>query len=78
MMRLGQIHTDPRFGRPPVYAIHTLLTLENRDGLGWRVCQLWGPDWLEWLNPAEVFGEFVPVHRYSSVTYRVGRNGDHD
>jgi len=52
------------------------LTLQNRDG-GFASYELVrGPEWLEWLNPAEVFGEFVPVHRYGYVTYP--SREDHD
>ena len=36
-----------------------LLTLQNPDG-GFASYELIkGPRWLEWLNPAEVFGQFV-------------------
>jgi lanosterol synthase len=38
--------------------------MQNRDG-GFASYELVrGPGWLEWLNPAEVFGEFVLSHHY--------------
>jgi lanosterol synthase len=41
--------------------------MQNRDG-GFASYELVrGPSWLEWLNPAEVFGESVPVYSYSFV-----------
>ena len=48
--------------------------MQNRDG-GFASYELVrGPGWLELLNPAEVFGESVPIHRYSVVAeFRVGR-----
>jgi squalene cyclase len=42
--------------------------MQNRDG-GFASYELVrGPNWLELLNPAEVFGEFVLVSRDSFVT----------
>jgi len=42
--------------------------MQNSDG-GFASYELVrGPTWLELLNPAEVFGEFVPVHRCSFVS----------
>lgn len=39
-------------------SVDLLLTLQNPDG-GFASYELIrGPSWLEWLNPAEVFGEF--------------------
>jgi lanosterol synthase len=41
-------------------AVDTLLTMQNHDG-GFASYELVrGPNWLEWLNPAEVFGKFYP------------------
>ena len=43
-------------------AVDTLLTLQNPDG-GYASYELVrGPTWLELLNPAEVFGKFVPMY----------------
>ena len=48
-------------------AVDTLLTMQNRDG-GFASYELVrGPSWLELLNPAEVFGVFVPTYHCSSV-----------
>jgi squalene cyclase len=44
-------------------SVDLLLTLQNPDG-GFASYELIrGPRWLEWLNPAEVFGQFflLPV-----------------
>ena len=50
--------------------------MQNRDG-GFASYELVrGPSWLESLNPAEVFGEFIPAHRYSSVTDPSRENHD--
>ncbi len=50
--------------------------MQNRDG-GFASYELVrGPGWLESLNPAEVFGEFIPAHRYSSVSN--SSREDHD
>jgi lanosterol synthase len=39
-------------------SVDLLLTLQNPDG-GFASYELIrGPRWLEWLNPAEVFGQF--------------------
>ena len=39
-------------------SVDLLLTLQNPDG-GFASYELIrGPSWLEWLNPAEVFGQF--------------------
>jgi lanosterol synthase len=48
--------------------------MQNRDG-GFASYELVrGPDWLELLNPAEVFGESVSIHRYNVIAEpRVGR-----
>jgi lanosterol synthase len=41
--------------------------MQNRDG-GFASYELVrGPSWLELLNPAEVFGDPIPVHRSSFV-----------
>jgi lanosterol synthase len=53
-----------------------MLTLQNRDG-GFASYELVrGPSRLESLNPAEVFGEFIPAHRYGSVTDLSRENHD--
>ena len=53
-----------------------MLTLQNRDG-GFASYELVrGPSWLESLNPAEVFGEFIPAHRYGTVTDPSRENHD--
>lgn len=40
-------------------SVDLLLTLQNPDG-GFASYELIrGPRWLEWLNPAEVFGQFL-------------------
>lgn len=40
-------------------SVDLLLTLQNPDG-GFASYELIrGPSWLEWLNPAEVFGQFL-------------------
>jgi lanosterol synthase len=51
--------------------------MQNRDG-GFASYELVrGPSWVELLNPAEVFGESVPVHRYSVIAEpRVRENHD--
>ncbi len=48
--------------------------MQNRDG-GFASYELVrGPSWLESLNPAEVFGEFISAHRYTApLLIRVGR-----
>ena len=41
--------------------------MQNRDG-GFASYELVrGPSWLEYLNPAEIFSEFIPAHRTRSV-----------
>lgn len=41
-------------------AVDVLLSLQNTDG-GFASYELIrAPQWMEWLNPAEVFGEFPP------------------
>ena len=48
-------------------AVDCMLTLQNPNG-GFASYELIrGPSWLEWLNPAEVFGQFV---RFSSIFQR--------
>jgi lanosterol synthase len=40
-------------------AVDVMLTLQNPNG-GFASYELIrGPKWLEWLNPAEVFGRFL-------------------
>jgi len=52
-------------------AIDTLLTLQNRDG-GFASYELVrGPEWLEWLNPAEVFGRIMIEYEYPECTTSV-------
>ena len=57
-------------------AVDTLLTMQNRDGGIASYELVRGPSWLESLNPAEVFGEFIPAHRYSSVADPSRENHD--
>jgi len=50
--------------------------MQNRDG-GFASYELVrGPGWLESLNPAEVFGEFIPAHRTSFVADPIRENHD--
>lgn len=40
-------------------AIDVLLTLQNPNGGFASYEPIRGPKWLEWLNPAEVFGKLI-------------------
>ena len=48
-------------------AIDVLLTLQNPDGGFASYEPIRGPKWLEWLNPAEVFGELIHSHSYEAI-----------
>lgn len=51
-------------------AIDVLLTMQNPSG-GYASYELVrGPRWLEWLNPAEVFGMSLPSSQSASLRSR--------
>lgn len=48
-------------------AVDILLGMQNPDG-GFASYELIrGPQWLEWLNPAEVFGTFSKTGQWMTV-----------
>ena len=50
--------------------------MQNSDG-GYASYELVrGPSWLEWLNPAEVFGRFITIRRYNSIADPTRENHD--
>lgn len=52
-------------------AVDILLGMQNADG-GFASYELIrGPGWLEWLNPAEVFGDIMIEHSYPECTTSV-------
>lgn len=54
-------------------AIDVMLTLQNPNGGFASYEVIRGPKWLEWLNPAEVFGLFplfLPLMRVSKTASR--------
>ncbi|KIP08795.1 hypothetical protein PHLGIDRAFT_87649 [Phlebiopsis gigantea 11061_1 CR5-6] len=52
-------------------AVDILLGMQNSDG-GFASYELIrGPGWLEWLNPAEVFGDIMIEHSYPECTTSV-------
>ncbi|GJE91138.1 terpene cyclase/mutase family protein [Phanerochaete sordida] len=52
-------------------AVDILLAMQNADG-GFASYELIrGPAWLEWLNPAEVFGDIMIEHSYPECTTSV-------
>ncbi|KAI6112730.1 terpenoid cyclases/protein prenyltransferase alpha-alpha toroid [Pisolithus sp. B1] len=52
-------------------AVDTMLSLQNDDG-GFASYELVrGPQWLEWLNPAEVFGDIMTEFCYPECTTSV-------
>ncbi|KAI6044261.1 terpenoid cyclases/protein prenyltransferase alpha-alpha toroid [Pisolithus marmoratus] len=52
-------------------AVDTMLTMQNADG-GFASYELVrGPQWLEWLNPAEVFGDIMIEFCYPECTTSV-------
>jgi squalene/oxidosqualene cyclase-like protein len=49
-------------------AINVSLSLQNKDG-GWATYEnTRGPEWLEWLNPSEVYGEIMIDYSYVECT----------
>lgn len=53
------------------HAVDILLGMQNTDG-GFASYELIrGPWWLEWLNPAEVFGDIMIEHSYPECTTSV-------
>ncbi|KAJ2964488.1 hypothetical protein NQZ79_g634 [Umbelopsis isabellina] len=52
-------------------AVDVLLTMQNGDGGFASYERIRGPKWLEWFNPAEVFGDIMIEHSYPECTTAV-------
>ncbi|KAG2183365.1 hypothetical protein INT43_006371 [Umbelopsis isabellina] len=52
-------------------AVDVLLTMQNADGGFASYECIRGPKWLEWLNPAEVFGDIMTEYSYPECTTAV-------
>ncbi|OZJ06194.1 hypothetical protein BZG36_00978 [Bifiguratus adelaidae] len=52
-------------------AVDVLLTMQNSDGGFASYERIRGPQWLEWLNPAEVFGDIMIEYSYPECTTAV-------
>jgi lanosterol synthase len=52
-------------------AVDVLLTMQNADGGFASYERIRGPKWLEWFNPAEVFGDIMTEYSYPECTTAV-------
>jgi lanosterol synthase len=52
-------------------AVNILLSMQNQDGGFASYEKIRGPAWLEWLNPAEVFGNIMIEYSYPECTTSV-------
>ena len=54
-------------------AVDVMLTLQNPNGGFASYEPIRGPQWLEWLNPAEVFGWSDSVLSISQIELHISR-----
>ncbi|KAK9764233.1 Lanosterol synthase (Oxidosqualene--lanosterol cyclase) [Basidiobolus ranarum] len=63
---------ETRIAKERLYdAVDVLLTMQNEDGGFASYERIRGPQWLEWINPAEVFGKIMIEYSYPECTTSV-------